>query len=31
MDQEANRHRVFSELTEALKRDRAKTNILKIS
>ncbi len=31
MDQESNRNRVFSELTEALKRDRAKTNILKIS
>ncbi len=31
MDHESNKNRVFSELTEALKRDRAKTNILKIS
>lgn len=31
MDHEANRNRVFTELSEALERDRAKTNILKIS
>ena len=31
MEAKANRSRVYSELTEALKKDRAKTNILKIS
>lgn len=31
MDQEHNRNRVYTELSEALESDRAKTNILKIS
>jgi ribonuclease G len=31
MEQEQNRNRVFTALTEALEQDRAKTNILKIS
>lgn len=31
MEQEQNRNRVFTALTEALQQDRAKTNILKIS
>ncbi|MCA9537287.1 MAG: Rne/Rng family ribonuclease [Myxococcales bacterium] len=31
MDKEANRNRVFTEFSDALQRDRAKTNILKIS
>jgi len=31
MDQEHNRNRVYTDLSEALERDRAKTNILKIS